>query len=287
VGHFKPVAFLILSLIMLSLVKPTFGYSIITHVELYAPVEAEVNEEIAVQADIHTGNNLVESVHNVSATLLLPASAKVISGPNPLFIGEMGPGPANASCHWTVELEEVGMYFLMVNASCINTQNVPQWTNASTTIEIYAPPYAEFESVPATKAYVDDNVTFNATNSYARGPSSTIVTYAWDFGDGTNTTTEEPTTEHTFLGIGNYTVTLNVTDNKELSGVNTTTISISLFGDLNSDGNVNIVDITIVATAYGSNAGQSNWNPIADLNNDGVVNILDIAQVAVQYGKSV
>jgi len=41
-------------------------------------------------------------------------------------------------------------------------------------------------------------------------PDGTIVSYFWDFGDGTNAT--GVTTSHSYSAIGNYTVTLTVTD---------------------------------------------------------------------------
>ena len=68
------------------------------------------------------------------------------------------------------------------------------------------------------------------------------------------------------------------------------------FADLNKDGIVNIMDIGIVARAYGShgpdipNPGDppsENWNETADLNEDGWINIIDIATVAKEYGKTV
>jgi subtilase family serine protease len=55
--------------------------------------------------------------------------------------------------------------------------------------------------------------------------------------------------------------------------------------DLNADGEVNILDIAIVARAYGTKPGDPKWNPIADQNNDGIINIIDIATVARDYGK--
>jgi hypothetical protein len=56
--------------------------------------------------------------------------------------------------------------------------------------------------------------------------------------------------------------------------------------DLNNDGVVDIIDITIVAKAFGSHSGSPNWNPTADLNHDGIVNILDLGNVAVDFGKT-
>jgi hypothetical protein len=270
-----------------ALISPGNCYSIITHVELYAPAEAKVNEEIAVQADIHTGNNLVESVHNVSAILMLPPSVQVISGFNPLFIGEMGPGPVNASCYWKVEFGEPGEYLLWVNASCINTQNVPQWVNASTTVQVYALPHVEFMYTPTSNVHVNDNVIFDASKSYARGPDAQIANYSWDFGDGTGALTDVPIAQHEFLRIGNFTVLLNVTDNKGSYASNTTEIAVGLLGDINSDGRVDIKDIAIVAYSYDSRLGDFRWNEECDLNNDGIINIIDIATVAEEYGKIV
>ena len=52
-------------------------------------------------------------------------------------------------------------------------------------------------------------------------------------------------------------------------------LSAGLLGDLNSDGKVNIQDIAIWATAFGSSPSHSRWNPVADVNNDGKVNMID------------
>jgi len=55
--------------------------------------------------------------------------------------------------------------------------------------------------------------------------------------------------------------------------------------DINGDGTINILDIAIVAKAYGSYPGHPNWNSKADLDGNDVINILDIAKVAKEYGK--
>ncbi len=57
--------------------------------------------------------------------------------------------------------------------------------------------------------------------------------------------------------------------------------------DLNKDGVVNILDITVVARAFGAKPGDNNWNAIADLDGNGEINILDITKVAKDYGKTV
>ena len=57
--------------------------------------------------------------------------------------------------------------------------------------------------------------------------------------------------------------------------------------DLNVDQKVDIEDITIVAIAFGSRAGDQKYNELADLDQNGEVNIIDISIVAKDYGKTV
>jgi len=57
--------------------------------------------------------------------------------------------------------------------------------------------------------------------------------------------------------------------------------------DLNKDGTVNILDIAIVASAFGSRPGDSGWNPDADLDGNEIINIIDISAVAIDFGKTV
>jgi hypothetical protein len=57
--------------------------------------------------------------------------------------------------------------------------------------------------------------------------------------------------------------------------------------DLNGDGRVDIVDVSIVARAFGFKPGGVGWDSRADVNSDGIVNIMDISIVAKDYGKTV
>ena len=70
----------------------------------------------------------------------------------------------------------------------------------------YQAPFASFTySQGALLTY-----SFDASGSY--DPDGTIVSYAWDFGDGNTATTTSPTISHQFGGDV-YQVTLTVTDN--------------------------------------------------------------------------
>jgi peptide/nickel transport system substrate-binding protein len=57
--------------------------------------------------------------------------------------------------------------------------------------------------------------------------------------------------------------------------------------DLNKDGTVNIVDISIVAVAFGTKPGDENWNETADMDGNKEINIVDVSIVAMDYGKTV
>lgn len=154
-------------------------------------------------------------------------------------------------------------------------------------------PVAKFEYSPE-KSTVNETITFNATASYS--PKGNITTYQWKFGDNNTTTVTEPMINHTYHQPGNYTVTLKVTDNNTLWNTTSKMITVYYKTDLNKDGTVDILDIAIVAKAYGThgpdipNPGDppsSNWNAIADMDSNNKIDIIDIATVAKDYGKSV
>jgi len=59
-----------------------------------------------------------------------------------------------------------------------------------------------------------------------------------------------------------------------------------LVGDLNSDGVVNIEDLTIAASAFGSRPDQPRWNSQTDINKDNVTNIVDMCIIAKHLGET-
>ncbi len=56
--------------------------------------------------------------------------------------------------------------------------------------------------------------------------------------------------------------------------------------DINMDGEVNINDAIAMATGFGSQPGDANWNPNADVVEDGQINILDAIRVSKKFGQN-
>jgi len=96
----------------------------------------------------------------------------------------------------------------------------------TTTQSLYVsrrPPVADFTSTPDFPI-ANQSVTFNASSSYDLDGS--IVSYGWDFGDGNTTTITSPLITHRYSAAGNYTVTLTVTDNDNLTNSKTSILRV-------------------------------------------------------------
>jgi PKD repeat protein len=99
-------------------------------------------------------------------------------------------------------------------------------TAQSITVSAALQPTASFVFSP-TNPRVGQNVNFNASAS--RAPAgSTIVSYTWDFGDGTpRVTTPDTVVGHTYALPATYTVTLLITDQAGRIATSSLTIQIA------------------------------------------------------------
>jgi len=181
---------------------------------------------------------------------------------------------------------QVANYTVTLNV----TNNEGLWCTTSKPINVGVGvgPTANFTWTPQ-QVVINGTVNFDASQS-TPGSIGTLTNYSWNFADGTgifNLTT--PQISHVFTQTGNYTVTLTVTDS--LSRTNSTSALVQVQNntikiyDLNHDGKINIIDISIVAKAFGTKPGDPLWNPVADVNGDGIVNIKDISLVARYFGQ--
>jgi PKD repeat protein len=104
------------------------------------------------------------------------------------------------------------------------TDSEGKWDTTSKQITVEKAPIADFWWTPYYPQR-GETVTFDASASTPDG--GTIISYAWNFGDGTPIVVEtDPITTHVYASVGNYTVTLNVTDSEGRWDTETHTITV-------------------------------------------------------------
>jgi hypothetical protein len=69
-------------------------------------------------------------------------------------------------------------------------------------------------------------------------------------------------------------------------GPNTVHMGTLIEGDANTDGLIDILDFSILATAFGTVVGDPGFDPRADFNNSGNIDILDFSLLATNYSRS-
>jgi hypothetical protein len=92
----------------------------------------------------------------------------------------------------------------------------------------------------------------------------------------------------TGFAYGNYTLSAyaspvpseaNTSDNNFTDGV----VKVTIPGDLSGDFKVSLLDLAILANAYGSGPSSAKWNANADINSDSRVSLLDLTILAKYY----
>ncbi|MGD0495985.1 MAG: PQQ-binding-like beta-propeller repeat protein [Candidatus Bathyarchaeia archaeon] len=132
--------------------------------------------------------------------------------------------------------------------------------------------YTEALSVTAcanVTAIQTENVTLASQDS-------TTLTFTW------NTTG---------FAYGNYTISAyvwpvpgetNTANNNMTDGY----VLVTILGDMNGDGTVDIYDAITFANYFGLQKGDARWNPDADINRDGITDIYDAIIIAEHFGKN-
>lgn len=126
--------------------------------------------------------------------------------------------------------------------------------------------------------------------TYARGsydPDGSLGNFQWDFGDGN--VTWGATNYNTFHQPGVYDVTMTTWDNRGASDTAHLTIIVTASGqpkagDLNGDGQVTVVDISLAAAAWNSAPGGAGWDPRLDRNGDWRIDAAEVQWIAARWG---
>lgn len=122
-------------------------------------------------------------------------------------------------------------------------------------------------------AYANTTIIATLSNITLTSGNSTTLTFTW------NTTG---------VAYGNYTISATATiipgetdkaDNTYTDG----TVLVTIAGDVNGDGIVNVLDLTALGKAFGSTLTSPNWNANADINDDLIISVLDLYIVGKNY----
>lgn len=120
-----------------------------------------------------------------------------------------------------------------------------------------------------------NNAVINRTQVYLERGTLTTVEFAWE------------TTEATEYEDYSLNVTADQVYGENDTNDNTfihTDVDVVHPGDFDSDGDVDIFDIVLIAGAYGSKEGDPEYDSNLDVNCDGEIDIFDIVQVTPFYG---
>jgi len=180
-------------------------------------------------------------------------------------------------------------------------------TNENGVVRLYALPATPHDiavsDVKASKTVVNQNYSVNVSVTLANqgdyAETYTITLYANTTSIAAQTSNLDASSIITIvfkwttssIAKGNYSLwayVLPVPGETDTADNNFTDgwIKITIVGDVNGDGKVNLIDVFAVALAYGSYPGHPTWNPNYDINNDGKINLIDYFTAALNYGKT-
>jgi len=153
------------------------------------------------------------------------ASTSKAPGNNPIavYTWDFGDGRSGSGRAATHAYDSAGTFVVKLTIS--DSLNRSASTSKVIIVGGGTVPDASFVTSPSTPR-VTETVNFNASGSRAT-PGRTIRTYDWDFGDGEQKTTTTPLTTHDYARMGDYVVTLRVTDDAGRFSVATQSVTIA------------------------------------------------------------
>jgi hypothetical protein len=161
-----------------------------------------------------------------------------------------------------------------------NVSMVEVYTNRIVTVNVTASNFGNVTETFTVSAYVDGNIIGAQTVANLMPQTSTIVTFYWSpTGQTPSSTVLHTVSANASLVLYEY----NPINNFMNSSVQ---IMIKMFGDIDGDGHVFLIDLSLFAAAWLSTRGNSNYNPEADFDNDGTVFLTDLSILADSYLKS-
>jgi hypothetical protein len=121
---------------------------------------------------------------------------------------------------------------------------------------------------------VDANQT---VTNLATGSSATL-TFVWN-------TTSFVTGKYVIVAVAGSVAGETSTADNTLSGPMVSVRGVTLLGDVNNDGVVNMKDITDACLHFGAFNGTPRYDPDMDVNGDGRIDLRDILAIVLNFGK--
>ncbi len=140
------------------------------------------------------------------------------------FDWTFGDGTAGSGARPTHVYSSAGTYTVVLTV----TDDSGRTGSATTAAEIRPVVVNQAPTANAGGPYAGrPNVPVALDGSRSWDPDGTVVSYSWDFGDGSQAVWDHPNTTHSYASAGNYTVTLRVVDDDDsYSAVATASVSI-------------------------------------------------------------
>ncbi len=205
------------------------------------PVAAVVTPDGTKAYVANSGSGNVSVINTTS----LMVSTTVTVGTTPLFLA-FGPGAKN------LYVSNFSSNNLSVIQTSTDTVIATIPTDIGPDAMITLPDQAPFASF--TFAQVPGTMQVNFDASASTTPTGTIVSYQWNFGDGSMLTTASPLTSHVYTVPGAYTVTLTVTNSQGTSSASTFIVT-------SEGGNGGQFLATASVTGNGSSSQSINVSP--------------------------
>jgi PKD repeat protein len=140
------------------------------------------------------------------------ASASTPSGPGTQYVWQFNNGPGQQTNTYETSSPSTSESFSSHGGYVVAlTVMAPDGTSYGTAHTVFAVDHGPNPVFTPPRAYAGIPTTFSGGASTDPNPGAGIVSYSWDFGDGT--TGSGKSAAHTFSRIGTYTVTLTVEDN--------------------------------------------------------------------------
>ncbi len=136
-------------------------------------------------------------------------------------------------------------------------------------------------TIPAQTVNLGSTATVDVSSYFSDADGDTLTYTAVSSATATATVSvSNATVTITAVAAGTATVTVTATDPGGLSATQTISVTVANPADVNSDGVVNIYDLVLVASQFGTS------NSAADVNGDGTVNTQDLVRVSSALGSA-